>query len=336
MTQPPVVTICLPTIGRAAMLGEALESTRAQTWPNLEILILDNAAEEGDGQRLITAFAASHPRARILRSETRLPMFANFNRGIYAARGEYITFLFDDDLLRPTLVSRAVELLERYPQAGFAGSNYTLIDAAGQGIQQPNLIAQTGIVPGRRHIAAQMGCASMIMATPGVVYRRNLLAAFPFDAALSVYGGDLVMRLRMAEVADVALIAEPLVSVRVHPQTETARITLTEGLTRRAQMLLAYIDEYAARWPADRAFVLHLRARLALAHSATLGWDWLTLPDAAEAEQRRLGLRVVPGGPALAATLAASERLGLTPERRRTRLAPLLRRLGQGAPTPYR
>lgn len=332
--EQPLVTVCVPTIGRTTMLHDALESVRRQTYANIEILLLDNAAE-GEGQQILRRFAASEPRARVLRCEPRLPMFANFNRGIRAARGAYVTFLFDDDLLQPEAIARAVAVLTRFPSAGYAGSNYELIDATGRVTGQSSLVAETAVVPGRQHIRDQMRCVTMILATPGIVYRRDLVAAFPFDESLNVYGGDLVMRLRMAEVTDVALIAEPLVRVRVHPQAETARLSATESFVTRTGLLQAYIAEYRQRWPDDGAFAWSLQSRLALAHSAPLVWDWIALGDEAKAAQRRAGLGAVPGGAKLAAMLAASERLGLTAARRRAKLAPLVRRLGPIVPTPF-
>lgn len=330
----PLVTVCVPTIGRAMMLSEALESVHRQTYPNLEILLLDNASE-GAGRQILQRFADRDARVRILRSETRLPMFANFNRGVRAARGDYVSFLFDDDLFLPTLIERTVGVMDRFPAAGFAGSNYALIDEAGDVTSQSGLVAETVVVPGREYISDQIGRATMIIASPGTLFRQRLLAAFPFDESLSVHGGDLVMRLRMAEVADVALIAEPLVSVRIHPQAETARLTAINAFVMRTGMLQRYIAEFARRWPDERTFTRSLQARLSLVHGATLVWDWIALGDVEEAEQRRLGLSAVPGGAHLAAMLAASERLGLTTSRRRDRLAPLLRRLGPVIPTPY-
>ena len=330
----PLVTVCVPTIGRTMMLNEALESVHRQTYPNLEILLLDNASE-GEGQQILQQFADRDPRVRILRSETRLPMFANFNRGVRAAKGDYVSFLFDDDLFLPTLVERAVAVLSRFPAAGFAGSNYALIDEAGNVTSQSGLVAETEAIPGLQYISDQMRRATMIIASPGALFRRGLLAAFPFDESLSVHGGDLVMRLRMAEVTDVALIAEPLVSVRVHPQAETASLTAIDAFVMRTRMLQEYIAEYARRWPDERAFTRSLQARLAMVHGSTLVWDWIALGDEKETEQRRLGLSAVRGGAQLAAMLAASERLGLTASRRRERLAPLVRRLGPIMPTPY-
>ncbi len=330
----PLVTVCLPTIGRTDMLREALESLRGQTYPHLEILLLDNAAE-AEGRQILQDFADRDPRARILHSEERLPMFANFNRGIRAARGEYIAFLFDDDVYLPGLVQREVTMLEAYPAAGFVGSNYYLIDASGGVSASPRLVNTTRVVRGRQYIRDQVRCASMIIGTPGIMVRRDLLSTFPFDESLPVHGGDLVARLRMAEVADVGLIAEPLVQIRVHPQTETSTLSLTASVDLRARLLHDYIVEYAQRWPDDRAFRRSLEVGLAKSFVSVLLWDWIALGDNREAEERLRAFGALPAGRRLIAALEIIERLGLSARRRQSLLAPLLRRFRRIVPTPY-
>jgi glycosyltransferase involved in cell wall biosynthesis len=331
----PLVTISVPTIGgRPSLLAEALESLHQQTYPHLEILLLDDASS-GEGQQTLQRFVDRDPRARILRSEQRGPMFANFNRGICAARGDYVVICHDDDVYLPEFIERELGLLERHPQAGFAGSNYFLIDQTGNVTGFPGLVPQTQVMRGRDYIQKQLSSMSMIIGTPGIMFRRNLLAAFPFDESLSVHGGDLIMRFHMAEVADVALLAEPLLKIRVHPRSETSSVASTERIVLRASLLRDYIADYAQRWPDDRAFARSLQRDLVRSHLAVLLWDWIALGDDAEAEQRRVGLAAIPPGAWLARALAVLERLGLSARRRRAILAPLLRRLGRGIRSPY-
>jgi glycosyltransferase involved in cell wall biosynthesis len=327
----PLVTVCLPTIGRSTTLVEALESLHQQTYTRLEILLLDNASG-AEGQRTLQRFADSNSRARILRSEQRLPMFENFNRGVRMARGEFVAFLFDDDIYLPQLIEREVEALVSHPTAGFVGSNYYLIDETGNVIGLPELVQKTQLVRGREYISGQIVRASMVIGTPGIMYRRELLAAFPFDESLSVYGGDLVMRLRMAEVADVALIDEPLLQIRVHGMSETSQVSPTQSISLRTSLLRDYIAEYTQRWPNDRGFVRFLKWGLARSHFVVVLWDWMTLESDDEANERLGALRVYPVGRLLIPILTIFSRLGLSARRRRVMLAPLLRRLGRVAP----
>jgi glycosyltransferase involved in cell wall biosynthesis len=340
MTQP-LVTVCVPTIGRTAMLAEALQSLYRQTYPHLEILLLDNASE-GEGRQILERYTDRDPRARILRCEPRLPMFANFNRGIREANAEFVTFLSDDDVYLPQLIERQLAILAANPSAGFAGSNYYLIDETGGVTGFPGLVPKTQVIRGRDYISGQISRTSMVIGTPGIMYRRELIAAFPFDESLPVYGGDLIIRFRMAEVADIALVAEPLVQIRVHPNAETSALTPTQSVLLRTRLLDDYIAEYAQRWPDDRAFIRSLERGLTRSHLVGLLWDWIALGDEVEAAERLNGLRAYSKSRKLAIPLMMLDRLGLSARRRRVILAPMLRRLGRvlpesmGAQTPLR
>src|SRR5690242_20731661 len=92
----PAVTICVPTIGRTATLAATLDSIRAQSFPDYEVLILDNASVAG-AQDIIRRFANNDDRISVLRVDHRIPMFDNFQRGVDQARGRYVTFFHDDD-----------------------------------------------------------------------------------------------------------------------------------------------------------------------------------------------------------------------------------------------
>lgn len=326
----PLVTVCLPTIGRAVMLEETLESLDRQTYPRLEILLLDNACA-AEGRRILEGFAERDPRARVLRSERRLPMFENFNRGVLAATGDYVVFFFDDDVYLPRFIEAELGMLLTHPTAGFVGSNYYRIDKTGRAIDRRRLVRQTAVVSGRDYIHGLVRRGRNVIGTPGIMYRRDLIAAGPFDESLSIHFGDFVMLMRLAEVADVALIATPLLKIRIHDEAASASLPPSETVPLRTRMLRDYVESYARRWPAEGAFVASLERGLGRSHRVGLLLGWVAAADDAEAERCLAGLRGLPGGGRLAAGLRAFNRLGFSSRRRRL-LAPLLARLGRAIP----
>src|SRR3954464_287621 len=115
----PLVTVCVPTIGgRRAMLADTLKSLAQQSYRHLEILLLDNASPD-DNSGLLQNFVDGDSRAQLLRSEHRLPMFENFNRGVRAARGHCVVFFFDDDVYLPQFIERQLATLISHPRVGF-------------------------------------------------------------------------------------------------------------------------------------------------------------------------------------------------------------------------
>lgn len=105
----PLVTIGIATFNRVERtLPAALASALAQTYPNLEIVVCDNASEDGTD-----AYMARHtdPRLRYYRHERNIGANANFNACLERAKGAWFLLLPDDDLLEPDFVAHAIDAL---------------------------------------------------------------------------------------------------------------------------------------------------------------------------------------------------------------------------------
>lgn len=133
---PPLVTIGISTYNRAASTFPAsLESALAQTYPELEVLVCDNASED-DTESLMRTLR--DPRLRYHRHPQNIGASANFDSCLDMARGRYFVLLHDDDLLEPTFVERAMAAVARGGDVGVVLAAVELIDADGN---------RTGSVP---------------------------------------------------------------------------------------------------------------------------------------------------------------------------------------------
>jgi len=101
-----LVSICIPTYNGAAFLDECLNSARAQTHRDVEILVVDDCSAD-DTVAVAQRHAQQDPRITVSRNSRNLGLVGNWNRCIELARGEWVKFLFQDDLLN----LRCVELL---------------------------------------------------------------------------------------------------------------------------------------------------------------------------------------------------------------------------------
>lgn len=326
MTQRPLVTVCVPTIGRLGTLRETVATLQSQTYTNYEALILDNASPP-DSQEFLRCYAERDSRARILRTGQRVPMFENFNRGILEATGEYLVFFFDDDLYLPTFIERELAMLELHPSAGFVGSNYYLIDEAGRITGFRRLVKRTATIAGRQYISNLVRSGRNVIGTPGVMYRRIPIQTHGFDEGLSIHFGDFVTLMRMAETCDVALIAEPLLKIRMHEAAASA-ISLSKAIPLRTRTMREYLDEYERRWPNDRAFVRLLRRQLGRSHRLGLLWGWFSAADEHESEACFSELNKPSSKSTVAKILWWFDQKVLPVSRRRSFLVPLLRRVG--------
>ena len=99
------VSIIIPTRNRRDLLRQALRSAQAQTWADVELLVVDEASSDGTADMM----AAEFPEVRIVRHDAPRGPGGARNSGVAASDGTWVLFLDDDDLLH----KRHVEALVR-------------------------------------------------------------------------------------------------------------------------------------------------------------------------------------------------------------------------------
>ena len=133
VARPPVFSVVIPTHNRAGMVGRALRSVAAQTFNDYEVIVVDDGSTDSTPDFLETVRG---PRCRVLRNERTLGVSATRNRGVDAASGQWISFLDDDDEMRPEALAILHARLTSCPQLDFlwGGRLVHEIDSAGRDI----------------------------------------------------------------------------------------------------------------------------------------------------------------------------------------------------------
>ncbi|HEY3756455.1 MAG TPA: glycosyltransferase family A protein [Opitutaceae bacterium] len=106
MSGPALVSILVPCFNAEAWLDATLASASAQTWPNLEIIVVDDGST--DGSLAAARRWESRGRVRVLAQPNRGASAAR-NAALAASRGEWIQFLDADDLLAPDKIARQLD-----------------------------------------------------------------------------------------------------------------------------------------------------------------------------------------------------------------------------------
>jgi glycosyltransferase involved in cell wall biosynthesis len=152
-----LVTVGVPVYNAAAYLRQSLDSIRAQTYENLEIIISDNASTDAT-EEICREAASADRRVRYVRQARNIGGGPNFAYVLEQAGGEYFLWQAHDDLRDARAIELMVEALRVESDAVAAVSNVRTIDAAGQ---------DTGPSPFRAEL----------LDTPDVVQRLVALAA---------------------------------------------------------------------------------------------------------------------------------------------------------------
>jgi glycosyltransferase involved in cell wall biosynthesis len=106
----PLVSVVIPHYNRPQRLIETLKSVAAQTWRNLEVLVVDDASSAPLDE--LADWMAQDPRMRLVRLEVNGGPSAARNAGLARARGELVAFLDSDDLWAPDKIERQVAAFE--------------------------------------------------------------------------------------------------------------------------------------------------------------------------------------------------------------------------------
>ena len=103
-----LVSVVIPTYNRAGIIGETIENIFQQTYPNIEIIVVD----DGSTDSTVSVLKSYGSRIRWAVQENAGPGAAR-NHGIRMAQGEIIAFQDSDDAWHPTKIERQVSLLAR-------------------------------------------------------------------------------------------------------------------------------------------------------------------------------------------------------------------------------
>lgn len=323
-TNAPTVTVCLPTIGRMTYVRDTLKSLSRQSLQNYELLVLYNGSDRHVMQEF-EDMAKKHPGGRVLSEPDRLPMFANFNRGLREARGKYVVFFHDDDIYESNFLEELVAALESHPSAAFAGSNYYIIDERGETVGVRSLIGDTELQLGCHFVAQLIRRGRGAIPTPGIMFRRDAFDERGWDETLSMHFGDFVVLMRMAERANVALIKDPLLRLRLHAKN-ASNVPISVAAPMQFATILSYINEFATRRPDQVKHAALLRKSAMRAILRILTWGWLSAES--DEEGRACLGEMCRYSRVRTAVLSTLDRIGMRANRRGW-IAALARRAGR-------
>ncbi|MBP3894464.1 MAG: glycosyltransferase family 2 protein [Atopobiaceae bacterium] len=115
----PLVSIVVP-IFRAPVgfLSECVESVLAQSYANWELVAVDADPEGAEARAILDEAASRDPRVRVVGLSQNQRIVGNTRVGVEAARGDYVAFLDQDDLLEPDALFEYVRTINEHPDAG--------------------------------------------------------------------------------------------------------------------------------------------------------------------------------------------------------------------------
>ena len=196
-----LVSIIMPSYNTAQYIAGSIRSVLAQTYPNWELLIVDDCSTD-DTDDVVSGFL-DDARIHYFRNENNSGAALSRNRALREARGKWIAFLDSDDLWEPEKLEKQIAFMKENGYA-FSYTNYVEIDETsspnGKYVTGPKRITKRGM-----YNYCWIGCLT-------VMYDADTVGLIQIEDLKK--NNDYAMWLKACEKADCYLLDETLARYR--------------------------------------------------------------------------------------------------------------------------
>ena len=216
----PKVSVCIPTYNYARYLPEAIESILKQNFTDFELLIIDDCSKDNTAE-VVQNYAAKDPRIRFSVNSPNVGMVNNWNLCLRESRGEFIKYVFGDDLLTsPDALKKMMTPLINDPSIALVASARDLLDADSKVVRTRSSFGKTAVIPGDEAIRRCILEQKNLIGEPTVVMFRKKDAARGFNKEYRQIV-DLEMWYHLLESGSLLYLTEPLCAFRCHPDQQS-------------------------------------------------------------------------------------------------------------------
>jgi GT2 family glycosyltransferase len=261
-----LVSVVIPTYNRARNCRCAVESVLAQSYGNLEVIVVDDGSRDATRE----ALEGIDSRVRYLRQEN-AGVSAARNRGLLAAHGEFVAFLDSDDCFLPWKIEAQLAVLRAHPEAGMVWTDMLVVDAEGREIRSSyleefyaayrhfdrrerlqrgellgSMWSQAPPVLAKRRafvadIGAQMFLGNLVHTSTVLLRRERQEAAGLFDTSLVVTGEDYDFHYRVCRLGPVAHVDVSSLLYRVGSEDQLTDSRLDVWMARNTLTTLSRV-----------------------------------------------------------------------------------------------
>jgi len=180
MTEYPFFSVVIPTYNRAAFIKPTLQSVLSQTYPNFEIIVVDNCSTDNTDQVLDSFIRAGQ--IKFIKHEQNFERARSRNTGMKAARGDFLTLLDSDDYMYPNNLADAAKYARTHPDIKCFHNLFEFVNSGGKVLRRypmPSLRNQRKAIAGGNF----MSCI-------GDFIHREIYQRYEFDTTPELIGAE--------------------------------------------------------------------------------------------------------------------------------------------------
>lgn len=248
MEKTPVVSVIMSVYNGESYLEEAIESVKKQTYPNWELIVINDCSKDRT-EEILRRFEEEDTRICVHTNEVNLRLPASLNKALSFARGKYIARMDADDICMPERLEKQVQFMETHPEVSLSSSRFMTL--------KNGVIASGGCGGKCDHdsIKARLLITNPIL-HPGVIAKSEVLKELRYDETLTCTE-DLELWTRMVRKGyRVEIQPEYLMIYRLHDKQITST-TKIKQLSEVAAVQKAYFEALLKRMtPEQEAFYM--------------------------------------------------------------------------------
>ena len=230
MGESPLVSVVIPVFNGLPYLVDTLESVMEQTYPNIEIVVVDGGSD-APTLDFVRSLQSSISRVDFLPQGT--PVAVTWSRSCELAQGEFIKLLCQDDVLYPSAIQSQVDFLVTQEEAGLVFSKRDIIDADGSVVAKGRggIPGPSRVLDGREALRYGYLAGANVYGEPeAVMFRRSaLLDQLPWNSSIP-YLIDMEMYARVMLARKVGYLDETVGAFRISSQSWSTRLTAEQTL----------------------------------------------------------------------------------------------------------
>lgn len=225
-TDSPLVSVVVITYNSAKFVIESLESIKAQTWKNIELVISDDASTDCTIQLCsdwIEANKSHFWETKLITVARNTGIPSNINRGLRAATGDWVKMLSGDDNLLENCIADNLEYARQFPDANFITSDLCEIDENSVSIRDK--VINEGVtffasLPSAKKQLKNYSRWPVFLNTPAFFYKREVLKILGYsDEEFRIYEDMTAVISIMGKGVKLYYMNKPTVEYRVHPNS---------------------------------------------------------------------------------------------------------------------
>ena len=217
------VSICMPTHNGAEFLSEAIDSALRQTWGDFELLVCDDGSNDAT-VAIAEEAARRDSRVRVLNNEKTNGSGANWNYCLKHASGEFVQFLFQDDVMEPESIELKLRAMESDKNIHLSFSASRVIDENGKVTMSRRPMKGTQIIGGNELAKKSFLSKNLFGEPSNVMFRRDLVDDVGYFNERLRYNIDWEYWIRLSIDGKVAYVDEFLSHFRVSSNSTTSTL----------------------------------------------------------------------------------------------------------------